>query len=51
MDRLTMQSFAKVNVGLQIRNKRQDGFHSIHTVFQELELHDIMVLKLKDSEC
>ena len=46
-----MQSFAKVNVGLQIRNKRQDGFHNIHTVFQELELHDIIVLKLKDSEC
>ena len=46
-----MQSFAKVNVGLQIRNKRQDGFHNIHTVFQELDLHDIIVLKLKDSEC
>ena len=51
MDTLTMQSFAKVNVGLQIRNKRQDGFHNIHTVFQELNLHDIIVLKLKDSDC
>ena len=46
-----MQSFAKVNIGLQIRNKRQDGFHNIHTVFQELDLHEIIVLKLKDSEC
>ena len=46
-----MQSFAKVNVGLQIRNKRDDGFHNIHTIFQELELHDIIALKLKDKDC
>ena len=51
MDRLTMQSFAKVNVGLQIRNKRDDGFHNIHTIFQELQLHDIITLKLKDKDC
>ena len=46
-----MQSFAKVNVGLQIRNKRDDGFHNIHTIFQELQLHDIIALKLKDKDC
>ena len=51
MDSLTIKSFAKVNVGLQIRNKRSDGFHNIHTIFQELELHDIMVLGLQDSGC
>ena len=48
MDSLTIKSFAKVNVGLQIRNKRSDGFHNIHTIFQELELHDTMVLGLQD---
>ena len=46
-----MQSFAKVNIGLQIRNKRDDGFHNIHTIFQELQLHDIIALKLKDKDC
>ena len=51
MDSLTIKSFAKVNVGLQIRNKRSDGFHNIHTIFQELELHDTMVLGLQDSGC
>ena len=51
MDSLTIKSFAKVNVGLQIRNKRSDGFHNIHTIFQELELHDTMVLGVQDSGC
>ena len=51
MASLTIKSFAKVNVGLQIRNKRSDGFHNIHTIFQELELHDTISLKLQDSGC
>ena len=51
MASLAIKSHAKVNVGLQIRNKRSDGFHNIHTIFQELELHDKISLKLQDSGC
>ena len=51
MASLTIKSHAKVNVGLQIRNKRSDGFHNIHTIFQELELHDTISLRLQDSGC
>ena len=51
MASLAIKSHAKVNVGLQIRNKRSDGFHNIHTIFQELELHDKISLRLQDSGC
>ena len=51
MASLVIKSHAKVNVGLQIRNKRSDGFHNIHTIFQELELHDTILLRLQDSGC
>ena len=51
MASLAIKSHAKVNVGLQIRNKRSDGFHNIHTIFQELELHDTISLRLQDSGC
>lgn len=40
MDSIKLKSFAKVNIGLQIRSQRTDGYHNIHTVFQELDLHD-----------
>ena len=44
MNTLHLKSYAKVNVGLHIRNKRDDGYHNIHTVFQELALHDEILI-------
>ena len=43
------KSFAKVNIGLKIINQRKDGLHNIETVFQEIDLHDIITLR-KTSE-
>ena len=38
MDSIDLKAHAKVNIGLQIRNQREDGYHNIHTVFQELDI-------------
>ena len=46
-----IESYAKVNVGLQILNERPDGYHNINTVFQELDFYDIIELKKKDNGC
>ena len=51
MDRLSLKSFSKINIGLKIFNKRVDGYHNIHTIFQELDFHDIIVLKKRNSGC
>jgi 4-diphosphocytidyl-2-C-methyl-D-erythritol kinase len=40
MDVLSVHSFAKINLGLRILRKREDGYHDIQTVFQEIDLHD-----------
>ncbi len=45
----TFKAPAKVNIGLQIRERRPDGYHNIHTVFQELEFHDTVVISARDS--
>ena len=47
----TIKSYAKVNIGLQILNKRPDGYHNIKTVFQELDFCDTIELKKKDNGC
>jgi len=44
MDSISLKSYAKVNIGLQIRNRRDDGYHNIHTVFQELDLYDEILI-------
>ena len=36
----TLKSCAKINLGLKIRGKREDGFHEIETIMHEIDLHD-----------
>ncbi|MBT7042332.1 MAG: 4-(cytidine 5'-diphospho)-2-C-methyl-D-erythritol kinase [Candidatus Marinimicrobia bacterium] len=48
---MLLKSKAKVNIGLQIRDRRPDGYHTIHTLFQELDFHDIITLEKRESGC
>src|SRR5258708_3712833 len=38
----TVRSHAKVNLGLGIGAPRPDGFHALVTVYQTLEVHDLV---------
>lgn len=40
---------AKVNLSLHIGARRDDGFHDVDTVFQAIELHDLLELSLRDE--
>jgi 4-diphosphocytidyl-2-C-methyl-D-erythritol kinase len=37
-----IRSFAKINLGLRIGPRREDGFHELLTVYQTIALHDVM---------
>lgn len=41
---MNIQSCAKLNLGLKVTGKRDDGFHDILSVFQEIDLADEMHL-------
>ena len=43
MNSITLKSHAKVNIGLRVLDQREDGYHNIHTIFQELAFHDTAV--------
>ncbi len=38
--KITLRSYAKINLGLHILGKREDGYHEIRTIFQSIDLHD-----------
>lgn len=37
---LVARAYAKVNLGLEILGKRDDGYHELRTILQTVELHD-----------
>jgi len=51
MNSTTIKSHAKVNIGLQVLNRRPDGYHHLHTIFQELDFHDTLTLTGKKEGC
>ena len=40
MNKIVVKSPAKINIGLNVINKRDDGFHNIETIFYPLNLFD-----------
>ena len=40
--RLSVRAHAKVNLDLRVFGAREDGYHELRTVFQSIELHDLL---------
>jgi 4-diphosphocytidyl-2-C-methyl-D-erythritol kinase len=43
---LRVRSYAKINLGLEVLGLRQDGYHELRTLFQSVDLHDDVTLRL-----
>jgi 4-diphosphocytidyl-2-C-methyl-D-erythritol kinase len=50
MDWVEVPSYAKVNLGLYIKEKREDGFHSIESIFQTISLKDSLYFKFEGKK-
>lgn len=40
--RIAIRAHAKVNLDLRVLGVREDGYHELRTVFQSIELHDVL---------
>ena len=41
---------AKINLGLNIVSKREDGYHNLETVFYPIPLYDALEIKYMDEK-
>ncbi len=42
-------AFAKINLSLEVIGRRPDGYHELRTVFQAIELHDLLTIEVADA--
>ncbi len=50
MKQITLKAYAKINIGLNIVNKRSDGYHEIETIFQQIDLYDRIKITAIESD-
>ena len=49
MKLIKKSAFAKINLGLEVLNKREDGFHNINTVFSRINISDEITISENDK--
>ena len=51
MDELNLKALAKINIGLDVLRKREDGYHEVRMIMQTIHLFDrIHIKKAGDSD-
>jgi 4-diphosphocytidyl-2-C-methyl-D-erythritol kinase len=43
---ISVRSFAKINIGLKIGRRRQDGFHELRTIYQTIAIADLVKVEV-----
>lgn len=46
---ISINSYAKINFGLQVLNKRVDNFHNINSLFARISLKDLLYIEQSDK--
>ena len=49
MDSIRLKARAKINLGLDVLGKREDGYHEVRMVMQTLYLYDNVTLQKKSA--
>ncbi len=50
MRELKVKTPAKINLTLEVLDKREDGFHNIQSIMQAINLYDFLTIKVEESQ-
>ena len=51
MRKIKVKTPAKINLTLEVLNRREDGFHNIQSIMQTINLYDFLTFEVIDSNC
>lgn len=46
---ISIKTFAKINLTLDVKGKREDGYHNIDSIFEEISLYDTVTVSRNES--
>ena len=44
---MKLRALAKINLGLDVTGKREDGYHEVRMVMQTIQMYDQLEIKVK----
>jgi 4-diphosphocytidyl-2-C-methyl-D-erythritol kinase len=47
---INIHAFAKINIGLKITGRLPNGYHTLYSLFQEIDLHDNLSISLLEED-
>lgn len=50
MNSITINAYAKINLGLDVLRRREDGYHDVCMIMQSLDLHDTITINKTTSK-
>ena len=51
MNQIRLKALAKINLGLDVLRRKEDGYHEVKMIMQTINLHDqIHMRKIKEDE-
>ena len=49
MESLEIKANAKINLALSVKHKRDDGYHEVELIFQEIDFYDRIFISRNDN--
>ena len=49
MDELNLKALAKINIGLDVLRKREDGYHEVRMIMQTIQMYDLLDIRKKSE--
>lgn len=50
MDKLQLKAYAKINIGLDVLKKLENGYHEVKMIMQTISLHDTLLLERCETQ-